>query len=152
MDCYYPLNLFHEISNHKGWVSSWDDFLKGLSPISFVDSRTKFLKRSMVNWSTTFFSDLTKSMDITFLLKRFLINLHLTCRCLFIFLFVWDWFNKSITTLLSQCTDIIGRDLLTKGISKSKFLIHSTSMHVVSSAISSDSFVLLDIIVCFLHH
>ncbi|PRQ19926.1 hypothetical protein RchiOBHm_Chr7g0222611 [Rosa chinensis] len=32
MDCFYPLNLLHGISNHRGWVASLGDFLMGLNP------------------------------------------------------------------------------------------------------------------------
>ena len=88
------------------------DFLKDLSSIPLDDSRTTFLEKPLVNSSTTFFLYLTKSNDITFLLGRFHINLYLIYMCLFIFLFVWDGFTKSIITLLSQSTNITCRYLI----------------------------------------
>jgi len=133
--------------NQVGWILAVSELYYGHNPISLDDFRTTLQERPLVNGSTKFFSDFTKSRS-TILPNRRWTDLSLFWMCLFIFLLTLSYFRISMVDLESVWTEIESMSLGTIENSDKRSFNHSTSEQVVSKAMSSDSMVLLAITVC----
>jgi len=133
--------------NQVDWVPAVSELYYGLNPISLDDAWITLLERPIVNVSVIFFSDFSKCRSTTFPNRHYVTNLNLIWICLFIFLLALSYFKISMVHFELVWTEIGSICLGTIENSYKRFFNYSASVQVVSRVISSDSMVLLAIII-----
>jgi len=132
--------------NQVGEVPAISELYYGFNPIALHDSWTTLLQRPLFNELAIFFSNFTKFRSTTLPNRRWT-DLSLIWMCLLIFILALSCFRISMVDLESVWTELRSISLCIIENSDKRFFNHSSSVQVVSRAISSDSIVLLAITV-----